>query len=547
MRCFRPANTAADRAMRAPEKPAQHRGERDRPRPSSKSGGHGIRHRLSRGIGAEACAMLLRIAMQLALVPILIRAWGVDLYQDWLIVFSASALLATLDFGMQLYFGNLLLIAWSRDEPVAYRRAISNAMMLYACVLACAVAALAVSAFIVPWASVLSVGVMNARDVLWTGGLLAGAGLSLIPLGVVTAIYRARGDYALSIGVSVFGDALRGIGVCVAALLGAGPGLAAGAYTIVALLTWLVVGLDQRKRYGEFPLGLTIPTRREFHDAFLRSGLYAVHFAMNPIVTNAPVILLGAAGLQQGAVAVFAVTRTLVGFARQIVAQPSLLVGMEMGRLHSVQDGTRLRRVFLDASRMMSGAAGMIVGCLLVVAEPLIRIWTHGAIRYDSNLVMAFFLFVMLNTPGQVAYNIYQFTNRPGILAVAGGGYAIGTVVFCLLLIGKFSAAGAAAATGLAEFLTLGVILPFLACRDLAISFPLYITRSYAIAATGFAISYGIARGLDTLISGQTVVNLAALGIVWAIGVCIPAFFLLFAAESRSYLTNAIRLRFGLR
>ena len=95
----------------------------------------GVRRRLFMSFGSQSVAILLRIAQQFLLVPILIRGWGIELYADWIIISSAAGFLAMLDFGLQAYFINALLVAWSKKDLVAYRRLISTAIFIYGAII----------------------------------------------------------------------------------------------------------------------------------------------------------------------------------------------------------------------------------------------------------------------------------------------------------------------------------------------------------------------------------------------------------------------------
>ena len=182
--------------------------------------GRSLTGRLMRTFSLQSADIALRVVQQLIIVPVLIRHWGTELYQDWIVLFSAANFLMILDFGMQTYFSNSLLIAWSRRDDCAFRRHISVAVTLYLVVFLAAMAALAASAPAVSWPALLGIKALSASSTLWCGGMLAVGILILIPLSVFTGVYRVRGDYNLSVATGMFTQTATGYVLCVIAMLG---------------------------------------------------------------------------------------------------------------------------------------------------------------------------------------------------------------------------------------------------------------------------------------------------------------------------------------
>ncbi len=79
-----------------------------------------------RSMSAQMASQGLRIVQQILLVPFFLRAWGVDLYNDWLLMAAAAGILSILDGGMQPYFSRLLQERMVRNEVAAYRRAVRS-------------------------------------------------------------------------------------------------------------------------------------------------------------------------------------------------------------------------------------------------------------------------------------------------------------------------------------------------------------------------------------------------------------------------------------
>jgi O-antigen/teichoic acid export membrane protein len=501
----------------------------------------GIRHRLFWGFGAQGLALVLRILQQIALVPILISAWGPELYSDWIIVYAAATSLSFLDLGIQVYFGNALLIARSRGDIPAYRRQFGIATSAYVIILLVTGLSLAAASLSAPWQGLLSTHLMSEATVNATFMILAVATLLLIPFGLVTAVYRAYGDYAHAGVISTSTDALRGIGICVVSLIGGDPVSAATVYLAVALMFWMIVVVDQRKRYGEFPFALTAPMRSELKSGAIGSALYIIPTLATPLALNGPILLLGALGAMPGAIVAFAVCRTFTGFVRQLVHQLCHPIGAELSRQQATADLTRMKLVFIGSGRLLSGLAGLLSGLTVVVAEPFLRIWTRGEVLYDPWLVGFFLLSIVAAAPSQVALMMFHYNNQPRVLITTHASYAVLSLVLCAVLIGPFAAAGAAAAVGIAELASLGFFLPRAATSAIGLSLYSYFSRCGVVATLGFCLGLGCAWALDWAMSPSGLLSLFALSLFWAILVSAPAVFILLAPPERAWVSNLLR------
>jgi len=500
----------------------------------------GAKRRLFLGFGAQTAALLFRVAQQFLLVPILIRGWGTELYADWIIIYSATGFLSILDFGLKIYFGNALIAAWSNQRFAVYRRLISVAMFIYASILSTAVIALAgISAF-VSWPALFGTHVMNEPMALHTAIILAISTLLPIPFGLVCSVYQAHGDYSRGTVMFIMVDALRGFGICLVVLWGGLPVTAALIYFVITVFYCIGLIFDQWRFYGEFQLGVSVPKPAELRQALSRATLYLAPTLTSPVVLYLPVLMLSAFGTVSGAVVAYTVSRTFTGFMRQMVSQFCHPVGAEMARQATIGDRARLRRVFMGAGRLVGGAAGLLGGFTLIVAGPFLRIWTRGEVAFDPWLVGAFIAAIILTAPAQVALMLYQYNNRPRILVIAQGAYMAGTATLCLLLIKGFSATGAATAAGLAEFLSIGLLLPYAAAKEISVSLRSYFARSYSAALGAFILSYGVARGWNTALDAHGFVGLIELAMIWAAVVIVPTFFLLLESQERQWVLENI-------
>lgn len=512
---------------------------------SAPGGQHRVKWRLFWSFGAQGLALGLRIAQQIALVPILIAGWGADTYADWIVLASAASLFSFLDFGIQTYYGNALLIARSKLDAVSYRRYFAVAMGIYAVTIALAGLILAASVAFVSYPDFLGTTVMDPHEALVTFGILAAATFVLIPFGIVTSVYRAHGDYARGGVISTLSEAIRCLGICLVVLLGLPPTAAAGVYFVIAVVFWVAVVVDQKQRYREALFSAALPTLSELKEGALGAALYLAPTIVTPLVLNSPILILGSVGGAPGAVVAFSVSRTLTGLVRQVVHHLCHPIGAELSRQQASGNDVRVQRIFVAAGRLVSGLAGLLSGLTMIIAAPFLEIWTHGSVLYDPWLVGLFLAGIVMCAPSQVALLLFQYNNQPRFLVLACTAQGVATLVLCALLAAGFSAPGTAAAVGLAEFLTIGVLVPFAATRTIAIATLPFLLFSYGVAALGLALGYGAARALAAVLDINSLWNIVALCGAWFSIIAVPAFFMLLAERERNWVCEILREKLG--
>jgi O-antigen/teichoic acid export membrane protein len=153
---------------------------------------------------------------------------------------------------------------------------------------------------------------------------------------------------------------------------------------------------------------------------------------------------------------------------------------------------------------------------------------------------------IVIGAPAQVAYIFFHNINRPRMLVLANGGHALGTMLLCLLLIPRYSALGAAAATGLTEIAFVGLLLPVAACRQLAMPVATYFGHCARVAVVMFILSYTAAWAMMTLMPVHATRDFIMLGGLWVVVLTLPAYFLILTPNMRRYILDYVVAHQGL-
>ena len=301
-------------------------------------------------------AQALRIVQQIVLVPFFLRAWGIDTYTDWLLINAGVAFLTIFDGGMQPYFSGLLQEHLVRGDVAQYQRAGRIASFNYLAVILLAIAVIAVASLSVDWLSLLGVSHLPTVEAHWTLGLLAVNSLIALPFGVANAVYRAHGEYDRSVLMGT-GYLAGQIAFPLIFLLIGQPIVMLAAVTVAStVLSWAIIGIDQKIRYGALPWGLAIPMLDEQR----RTAAKCLYFLSQPVTTSlifqGPMLILGHMSVPADIVA-FSTARTLIGVSRQIArSRSSYPFGFELSVL-LIRDELAALRTLLDRMRSRSSAS----------------------------------------------------------------------------------------------------------------------------------------------------------------------------------------------
>src|SRR5215210_4437181 len=84
--------------------------------------------RLSKGIGAFSVGQVINLALRVLLPPLFLKAWGADVYGEWLVLSSFVAYLSLTDMGGQMYIFNRLTESYAQGDISLFRRTLHTGL-----------------------------------------------------------------------------------------------------------------------------------------------------------------------------------------------------------------------------------------------------------------------------------------------------------------------------------------------------------------------------------------------------------------------------------
>ena len=417
-----------------------------------------VTRRILHGLGANAYGQLVVIVIQLAGVPILLHAWGAQLYGEWLILAAIPTYLSMADLGFSLSAGNDMTARIARGDIAD---ALAVFQSLSAMVYGLALAGLVLVALLVAWLPLgqwLHFAALSTREVRWILWLLAAEVLVRLCDGVNHAGFRSHGDYARHVALNASTMLLQNVAAWVAALSGTGPVGAALALVAVRVVEVPAAAAWLRHRHDDVRLGLAHASLHELRRLIKPAAANLAVPLASALNVQGMVLVVGAS-LGPIAVVVFSTLRTLARLALRIVQSINDAIQPELAHAWGRASREHLQQLFVHGLRMTAAMALGAVVMLHFTGAWIIALWTNHRVHFDPALFDWLLLSSICIVMWHGALILLQAANRH---ARASAWYVLSSglgLVFAYALVrGTGELAWAGMALVMADLLMLGYV-----------------------------------------------------------------------------------------
>ncbi|HVD61079.1 MAG TPA: hypothetical protein VNC11_09440 [Gemmatimonadaceae bacterium] len=354
-----------------------------------------VRRRLLHGLGANALGNVVTTLTQLVGVPILIQSWGTQLYGEWLVLIAIPTFLSMSDWGFENVAGNEMIVALAEENreraAEVYRtlQVFVAASSIFTVVIAAgALRLLPVAEWLVPGgldAHVVSVIIVVL--VIYVGVVVQG--------GLVRAVFRSGGDYALGVMYQNFTRVGDGVAVMITAIAGGGL-IAASLAMLLSRATMTAIShwqMTARNRWIQTAGRASKRRLRELAPAIVAMMAFPLGFALS---LQGMVTIIGLI-LGPIAVVTFATTRTLSRFVFQLggvisnATWPELSFAFGDGDLALARS---LNRRGFQAVAWLTLTLAIVMG---VMGALLLRWWTRGAVQFHPLMLGVLLLVAVID------------------------------------------------------------------------------------------------------------------------------------------------------
>jgi O-antigen/teichoic acid export membrane protein len=405
----------------------------------------GLRGRLMRGLGATALGPVVNAIIQLGSVPLLLHAWGVARYGDWLLLSAIPVYLTLSDLGFGDASGSDMSMRVAANDKAGALQTFQSSWVLVTAVSTATLLLAALSVRWVPWQPWLRLSSVSSPQAAIIVLVLAAWVVVAQQNGVTESGYRCDGNFATGTLLMTV-QRLAEVSLATAvALLGGNLLAVAFTYLAVRCLGTVVYALLLRHRSPWIRYGF----RHARWDTIKQLAAPAFGFMAFPVGQALSfqgfTILIGAL-LGPLAVVLFSTLRTLSRLTFQLVAVFKHAFWPELSMAFGAGDISLARRLHRHACQA-SLAVSIFGGALLWIFGPAIyHVWLRQRIVFDAACFHVLLLAVVTNSFWDTSAVIPMSINGHCRIAVTYAGAALGSLVLAWALIPHFGILGAALA-----------------------------------------------------------------------------------------------------
>lgn len=394
--------------------------------------------------GAQIYNQIVNIGVQVALVPILLYAWGAERYGVWLLLSAIPTYLTFSDFGFTLSAKSEMTMKVAKGDLKGAHVTYQSVFLLLTAVSIAVTLLAAVLLFVVRLGDFLNLGAVSE--------IQAKTVLSLLGLNVIlyqffmllSAGMRAVGRPATEIALAGTTRLATGATTAAAALLG-------GDLVIVALIAFAdsvlsiaVIFFWLRSLAPWLGLGASAASRREIKRMFHPSVSFMSQTLGQAFAINGPVMVLGIVARPMDVV-IFSTCRTLARLGTTATNMINAATMPEYSRVFGLEQFAQFRRLAFMHFGASVGIAFIYFIVLNLLGGWILSLWTKGAVP----LVQPFFALLLVSAVAEMLWTTLFVplgaVNRHVVTAHAYGVLALIGVVCGYFLAASYGLTGVVA------------------------------------------------------------------------------------------------------
>ncbi|MBT0668355.1 lipopolysaccharide biosynthesis protein [Novosphingobium profundi] len=404
-----------------------------------------MKKRVLMGIVAMGYSKGVVALMQLVMVPVLAKTWGLTLYGQWLILASVPMFMGASDLGFGLAASNRFIAESANKQDREALTTFHSALLLISICGATLVALSYALCLLLPDSTFRVEGGLPTHDARITLALLCTYAVVALYMPLMNGVSRSVGKLAKAVSIVATGQMAEGLGVIAAALLGAGAIGAAAAMLAVRVSTISILSFTATRHAGWAHLGIGQARFQRIKDltrpafaamvlplsqaAFLQGTAFAVGLAGTPAM-----------------VPLYTTLRTLSRIGLQVMSAIAIPVMPEFAIARARGDNALASRI---GGMLTMGCAAVGLGATLTLSlfgVEIIHLWTGGVVQPPYLMVLIFGIGIGLDLLWAPLSDLLLAVNRHETYSYTYLVSAFLVVGLTYVLVQRFGVVGAAAA-----------------------------------------------------------------------------------------------------
>lgn len=388
------------------------------------------RLRIGLSIVAAGALRFVTVAYNFFLVPILLAAWGVEVYGEWIVLSALAAMASLSQVGFVQASASEMIMSISADEKDRAIKTLSTTIFSLAILVAVVMTVAILACFISDAGTHFGVKIITRGDAEAIVLLVLFSVLLGFFLGPVNAAVGTVKGAAVPWSVAAVVKMAELVGIILVAVAGRGP-LAAAAVLVASAACsnlWALLLMRRNLPWLRISLGqLSKETfRRLLHPSLAQFLFYA---SVNIVAIQLLRIVLGhLAGA--AAVATFATAVTFSRTARMLSGIFAQSLQVELSRAYAEGRTSFVVKSVETLCQVGFWLTLLMTAAMVAAAAPLFEIWTHGKIQADYLLVGMIGIGSIVGAYGEGFTYLLMGINRVWKIAI---GHLLGSITAMIL------------------------------------------------------------------------------------------------------------------
>lgn len=419
------------------------------------------KRRIIQGIGANGFGQVTTLLIQLASIPILIHAWGIELYGEWITLSAIPAYLALADIGLTTIAANKLsIIAESGDKKRML--SIYQSTWLMVSTLSLAVLLLILSlVWLTDLASLLGLQLVTGNELALTLFFLFLHVAISMQTGILQIPYRIVKKNPFAVAFVNFIRLFEWLIATALVIVGGDVLVVAITFFTVRLLGNIFLFLLSKKLNSPLHFGFHYAKKHVLHD-LLKPSIASMCFPLGLSFTMQGIILVISSTLGSTAVALFSIYRTFTRLPIQIATSVNQSVWPELSYAFGEKNFRKARKLVLKMLQFSAVLCLFSFFAIYTLGVTVIDIWISKPLEHNINLLSALTLSALVHILWQPFWVAQIATNKHVRFAISFLIFSFLSLILCWQFLPLFGLSGAGYAVFISEiFLALAAFLSY--------------------------------------------------------------------------------------
>ena len=413
------------------------------------------KRRITQGIGANGFGQVVTILIQIASVPILIHAWGIIRYGEWITLSAIPAYLVLSDIGFTSVAGNSLALMAEKNDVREMQSIYQSTLVMVSILSAVVLAVIAGTVWFTNLGEMIGLtSITNSTLNLTLLVLFLHVAMSM-QTGILQLPFRALKRNPMSVTAANLIRLLEWVAATLVVIKGGTVVEFAVAFLVVRILGNFGLWLAINRSGSSLKFGIQYANLRTIK-TLLRPSLASLCFPLGLSFTIQGFILLISSIYGPAAVALFSIYRTFTRVPIQLATAINQAVWPELSYAFGTNNLSKAKKLVIKMQQFGAVLSMMSAIAIYFQGETTINFWVSKSLEHNSPLLIALTLTALIHILWQPYWVAQMAINKHthfalSFLTISALSLALGWIFMI-----EFNLQGAGYAILVSEFLMAG-------------------------------------------------------------------------------------------